>query len=85
MKTKYRNMNVYVGHDKTQCLLDVAVDKNVLITTEMEKEWDSPIFLQGPTKVLHNGVGKDIGIETLYNEVKDENYFVILTEDWSNE
>jgi hypothetical protein len=79
MITTYNGMKVYASFDRTQCGLEHGIEEGFLITSEMEGEWDSPIFLQGPTDALKGAVGKDVGIEKLYNEIKSEKYFMIIT------
>lgn len=80
MITTYKDMKVFASFDKTQCGLEHGAAEGFFITTEMESNWDSPVFLQGPTDALKGAVGKDVGIEKLYNEIKGERYFMIVSE-----
>jgi len=45
----------------------------------MEANGGSPVFLQGPTDALKGAVGKDVEIENLYNEIKGEKYFMVIS------
>ncbi len=77
MMTTYKGMKVFASFDKTQCGLEHGIEEGFLITSDMEADWDSPVFLQGPTEALKGG--NDAGINALYNEIKGEKYFMIIS------
>lgn len=78
MLTEYKGMKVFANFDKTQCGLDISIEEGFFITTQMEKSYDGPVFIQGPVAPLSES--KDADIQALYEEIKDEKYFIILKE-----
>lgn len=78
MITSYKGMKVFASLDKTQCGLEHGMEEGFFITSEMEREWDSPVLIQGPTSILETSVGKDKELSELYEEIKDENYFMVI-------
>ncbi len=80
MKTTYNGMFVYANFDKTQCLLDYGIDTGILITTEIERGYDSPILIQGPVSSIKDG--KDKKIAALYEKIKGMKYFIIIKEEY---
>lgn len=77
IKTNYRGLKVFADFDKTQCGLNIAIDEGYFITTEMERGFDNPILIQGKTEYLKDS--KDVCLSALYEEIKGEKYFIILS------
>ena len=75
----YQDMLVYADHDKSQCGLRIAIDHGLWITDDM-------ILIEGkiPKKEkLINYVDKKM--VTLFEEIQDERYFIIITPTWTKE
>ena len=83
IQTTYKGMKVFADFDKTQCGLNIGISEGYFVTTEMEMdEVHSPVFLQGPIKALEGASeSDDKDLKNMYEEIKDEKYFIILNED----
>lgn len=77
IRTTYRGLKVFANFDKTQCGLEIAIEEGYFITTEMERGCENPILIQGKTE--HIKGSKDKHLSALYEEIKGEKYFIILS------
>ena len=76
MITEYDGMKVYADFDMTQCGLKIAINEGYFVTSDMFNGYDSPVFLHGPTSALQESTNS--GIKGLYEEIKNEKYFIML-------
>ena len=85
--TKYEGMKAYADLDRTQCELQISLNEGVTVPPKDISGWaqiqdiyNVVVFLEGPVDGLKKAEDGPIG--DLYEEIKGEKYFIIISEGW---